>query len=83
MDRIFIGQSRSSINKLETLMDRLKEIFEDNNWKPIEKVNIFQILELEENLDKKFIENAVTELLREGTLYEPRSGFINFTRRDN
>ena len=83
MDRIFVGQSRSSINKLETLMNRLKEIFEDNNWKPIEKVNIFQILELEVNLDKKFIENAVIELLREGTLYEPKSGFINFTRKDN
>ena len=83
MDRIFVGQSRSSINKLETLMNRLKEIFEDNNWKPLEKVNIFQILELEENLDKKFIEHAVTELLREGTLYEPRSGFIKFTRKDD
>lgn len=83
MDRIFVGQSRSSINKLETLMNRLKEIFEDNNWKPIEKVSIFQILELEEKLDKKFIENAVTELLMEGTLYEPKSGFINFTRKDD
>ena len=83
MDRIFVGQSRSSINKLETLMDRLKEIFEDNNWKPMEKANIFQILDLEENLDKKFIEHAVTELLREGTLYEPKSGFISFTRKDD
>ena len=83
MDRIFVGQSRSSINKLETLMNRLKEIFEENNWKSLEKASIFPILELEESLDEKFIENAITELLREGTLYEPKNGFINFTRKDD
>ncbi|MFX0023131.1 MAG: minichromosome maintenance protein MCM, partial [Candidatus Hermodarchaeota archaeon] len=37
MDRIFVGQSRSNLNKLETLMNRLKEIFEENNWKALEK----------------------------------------------
>ncbi len=35
-------------------MDRLKEIFEDNNWKPIEKISIFQILELEENYRRSY-----------------------------
>ncbi|MFX1573094.1 MAG: minichromosome maintenance protein MCM [Promethearchaeota archaeon] len=81
MDRIFVGQSRSNLNKLETLMNRLKEIFEENNWKSIEKNNIVQILELEENLDKKFIENALEELIKEGTIYEPRNGFIRFTNK--
>ncbi|MFX1311379.1 MAG: hypothetical protein ACFFHD_02040, partial [Promethearchaeota archaeon] len=81
MDRIFVGQSRSNLNRLEMLMNRLKEIFEESNWKAIEKINIIQILELEENLDKKFIENALEELIKEGTLYEPRSGFIRFTNK--
>ena len=83
MDRVFVGQSRSSVNKLETLLNRLKEIFEENNWKSIEKSSIFPILELEENLDKKFIEDAITELLREGTLYEPKNGFLNFSRKED
>jgi len=81
MDRIFIGQSRSNLNKLETTMNRLKEIFEENNWKALEKSNVIQILELEENLDKKFIENALDELIKEGTLYEPKSNQLKFTNK--
>ena len=82
MDRIFVGQSRSSLNKLEILMNRLKEIFEENNWRALEKTNIIQTLEVEESLDKNFIENALEELLKEGTLYEPKSNQIKFTNRE-
>ncbi|MFX0007404.1 MAG: minichromosome maintenance protein MCM [Promethearchaeota archaeon] len=82
MDRIFVGQSRSNLNKLETLMNRLKEIFEENNWKALEKSNVIQILELDENLDKRFIESALEELLKEGTLYEPKSNQIKFTNKE-
>ncbi|MFX1412081.1 MAG: minichromosome maintenance protein MCM [Promethearchaeota archaeon] len=82
MDRIFVGQSRSNLNRLETLMNRLKEISEENNWKALERDNVIQILELEENLDKKFIENALEELIKEGTLYEPRNNFIKFTNKE-
>ncbi|MFW9867267.1 MAG: minichromosome maintenance protein MCM [Candidatus Thorarchaeota archaeon] len=83
MDRIFVGQSRSRLNKLEALMNRLKELFEENNWRPIEKKNIVQILEVEEKLDKKFIESALEELIKEGTIYEPKNGLIKFTNRDS
>ncbi|MFX0105410.1 MAG: minichromosome maintenance protein MCM [Candidatus Hodarchaeota archaeon] len=79
MDRIFVGQSRSSLNRLETLMNKLKEIFEENSWRALEKSNVIQILELEESLDKKFIESALEELIKEGTLYEPKSNQIKFT----
>lgn len=81
MDRIFVGQSRSNLNKLETLMNRLKEIFEENDWKALEKSNVLQILELEESLDKKFIESALEELIKEGTLYEPKGNQIKFTNK--
>jgi replicative DNA helicase Mcm len=82
MDRIFVGQSRSNLNRLESLMNRLKEIYDENNWRSLDKNNVIQILELEENLDKKFIENALQELIKEGTLYEPKSNFIKFTNKD-
>ena len=81
MDRIFVGQSRSNLNKLETLMNRLKEIFEENNWKALEKSSVLQILELEESLDKKFIESALEELVKEGTIYEPKGNHIKFTNK--
>ncbi len=82
MDRIFVGQSRSNLNKLDTLMSRLKEISEENNWKALERDNVIPILELEESLDKKFIENAIDELIKEGTLYEPRNNYIKFTNKE-
>jgi len=82
MDRIFVGQSRSNLNRLESLMNKLKEIYEENGWRPLERINVIQILDLEEKLDKKFIENAIEELIKEGTLYEPKSGFIKFTNKE-
>ncbi|TXT67050.1 MAG: hypothetical protein BAJALOKI1v1_200016 [Promethearchaeota archaeon] len=81
MDRIFVGESRSKLNKLDTLMTRLKEIFEENKWKMLEIKSVIQILELEENLDREFIKNAIDELIKEGTLYSPKIGHIKFTKK--
>ncbi len=81
MDRLFIGESRSKINKLEKLLNRLKELFEENNWKELEISDVIGTLELEEGLDSKFIRDALEELLRDGTLYEPKSNHIKFTPR--
>ena len=82
MDRILVGQSRSSISKLDKLLSRLKEIFEENGWKSIEKKSIIQILELEEELDENWIKDALEELIKEGTLYEPKHGLIKFTNKE-
>lgn len=82
MDRILVGQSRSSINKLDKLLNRLKEIFEENNWQALERKNIMEILELEEELDEKWIKDAIEELVKEGTLYEPRNNFLRFTNKE-
>jgi replicative DNA helicase Mcm len=82
MDRILVGQSRSSINKLDKMLTRLKEIFEDGNWKALERNNVIQILELEEDLDEKWIKDALEELIKEGTLYEPRNNMLRFTNKD-
>ncbi|MCK4383013.1 MAG: minichromosome maintenance protein MCM, partial [Candidatus Lokiarchaeota archaeon] len=83
MDRILVGQSRSSITKLDKMLSRLKEIFEENNWKALERKSAIQILELEENLDEKWIKDALDELIKEGTLYEPRTNMIKFTNKDD
>ena len=83
MDRILVGQSRSSINKLDKLLTRLKDIFEDNGWKALEKSNIVQVLELEEDLDEKWIKDALNELVKEGVLYEPRNNMLKFINKDD
>ena len=82
MDRIFMGESRSKINKLTQLMDRLKELFDESEGRALEKKSVIQILELEENLDKEFIKNTLEEAIKEGTLYEPKNNLIKFTKRD-
>ena len=83
MDRILVGQSRSSISKLDKMLSRLKEIFENNNWKSLDKKNIVQILSLEDDLDEKWIKDAIDELIKEGTLYEPKNNMIKFTNKDD
>ncbi len=83
MDRILVGQSRSSISKLDKMLSRLKEIFEENNWKALDRKNVVQVLELEENLDEKWIKDALDELIKEGTLYEPRNNTLKFTNKDD
>lgn len=83
MDRILVGQSRSSISKLDKMLTRLKEIYEDGNWKALERNNVIQILELEEDLDEKWIKDALEELIKEGTLYEPRNNMLRFTNKDD
>lgn len=82
MDRIFVGDSRSNINKLDKFLTRLKEIFDENNYKALEKKDVVAILELEEDFDKKYIEKAFEELIKDGTLYEPKSNFIKFTQKE-
>lgn len=78
-DRIFIDQAKSTLNKLDILMNRLKEISEENNNNSLEKSNVIQVLEVEEELDRQFIENALEELLEDGTLSEPKKNLIKFT----
>ena len=65
-------------SKREILMNRLNEIFEGNNRESIEREGIVQVLELEYILDKKYIEAALKELIRDGILSEPKKGFITF-----
>ena len=81
VDILTLGQPRSKMNKLARFMDKLKEIFEENNWKALEKKNVIQIIELDENLDKEFIKNAIKEAINDGTLYEPMLNYIKFTSR--
>ena len=62
-------------------MNKIKEVFEQNSWRALEKASLIQILDLEEDLDEKFIKNAFEELIKEGTLYEPKNNMIKFTNK--
>ena len=79
VDMILQGKSRSKLNKLEKMLDRMKELFEENEWKSLEKSNVIQLLEIE-GFDRTFINKSIETLLEEGTLYSPRQNQIKMTR---
>ncbi len=83
VDRIYVGETRSRINKLEKFMDQLKKLFEENGWKALEKKSVIQILDLEPDLDKEYIKNVIKESIKDGTLYEPRPDTIKFAKRED
>ncbi|MHA1372413.1 MAG: hypothetical protein ACTSRA_22155, partial [Promethearchaeota archaeon] len=78
MSKILVGKSRSSISKLDKLISRLNEIFEENGWEALEKKNVIQILDLEDGLDEEWVRNALGELIKAGTLYEPKENMIKW-----
>ncbi len=82
VDRIFVGESRSKLNKFDKLLTRLKEVFEENDWKMLERKSVAQILYLEEGLEGDYIKKAIDDLITQGILYEPRTGYIKFTSKD-
>lgn len=59
---------------------RLKDLFEENEWKALKKTQVIQSLELEENFDVKFIKDCIKELINNGTLHEPFQNMIKFTK---
>jgi len=83
VDMILMGQPRSKTNKLTRVYDRLKELFEENKWKALEKQNVIQTIELDMNLEKSFVKNAIEEAINEGTLYEPYPDYIKFTSKQD
>ncbi len=83
VDMILMGQPRSKTNKLTRVYDRLKELFEENQWKALEKKNVIQVIELDENIEKGFVKNAIEEAIKEGTLYEPKPNEIKFTSKQD
>ena len=59
-------------------MDRLIEMYEENEKQSLERKSVIQLLDLE-GFDEEFVRKAIDEAIKEGTLYEPKPGFIKFT----
>lgn len=51
-----------------TFRARLEEIFAENNFKALDKNNIIQILELEQELSSEYIKLKMKELIKKGTI---------------
>lgn len=70
MDKIFRGPLGLEFEKTVVLVDRLKEVFEENEWQEIELSGIIQVLNLEDKLTPNFINEIIKEFIKDGTLIE-------------
>lgn len=83
IDRVFLGQGHTAMTKLDTLLTKCKEIFELQEWKPLEKAGLISGIDaLIDELDKTYITRTIEELIKDGTFYEPKPGYIKFTKQE-
>jgi len=78
IDIVMTGKPASQREKLLKLLEIIKRYEAENRGKPIKRSDLIKIGE-SEGLDRKFIENALNLLKRNGEIYEPRPGYIKKT----
>lgn len=69
-----ISQYRMDFNKkVDKLMNRLIEIFEENDWVKLKRKSVIQALELEDGINKDFIINYIDELIESNHIINKRN----------
>jgi len=74
IDLIMVGKPKSQQEKFIKLVDVVTELERESGGMPVSKDVILQRAE-EAGLEREFVEKALKQLTKEGTLYEPRDGY--------
>ncbi|MEM2104558.1 MAG: minichromosome maintenance protein MCM [Candidatus Bathyarchaeia archaeon] len=77
IDLIMTGKPKSVRDKLQLLLSLLAEMEKEVGM--VEKAALVNRLEVEYNIPRVEVERLITQLQREGTVYEPREGYIKKT----
>jgi replicative DNA helicase Mcm len=77
IDIIMTGKSKSMRDRLQTVLSTLMEMEKETGI--VEKVVLLNRLEAEYNVPRGEAERLIGQLLREGTIYEPREGYLKKT----
>ncbi|MEM3628827.1 MAG: minichromosome maintenance protein MCM, partial [Candidatus Bathyarchaeia archaeon] len=77
IDLIMTGKPKSLRDKLQILLSVLAEMEREIGM--VEKAALINRLEAEYNIPRNEIERLIAQLQREGTIYEPREGFLKKT----
>ena len=77
IDLIMTGKPKSLRDKLQTLLSALTEMEREIGM--VEKVALINRLETEYKIPRNEIERLIAQLQREGTIYEPREGYLKKT----
>ena len=76
IDTIMTGKPRSQRERISQLMELINQMLEENNYRPIE-VKELKKRAAKIGLKAEFVDKALRMLLKEGTLFEPRPGYIS------
>jgi replicative DNA helicase Mcm len=77
IDLIMTGKPKSLRDKLQTLLSVLTEMEKEIGM--VEKVALINRLETEYKIPRNEVERLIVQLQREGTIYEPREGYLKKT----
>jgi len=77
IDIIMTGKSKSMRDKLQVILSTLAEMERETGM--VEKTALLNELEAKYKIPKGDAERLITQLLREGTIYEPREGYLKKT----
>jgi len=80
IDRIFTGQTRSKINKITQIMDRIKQMVDENGGNAVAIEDVIDVLQVDD-IDREFIEETINQAVREGTLYKPKQKYIKYVEK--
>jgi replicative DNA helicase Mcm len=74
IDLIMVGKPKSQQEKFVKLVDIVTSLERESNGMPVSKEDILKRAG-EEGLEAEFVEKALKQLTKEGTLYMPRDGY--------
>ncbi|MCL6578160.1 MAG: minichromosome maintenance protein MCM [Candidatus Bathyarchaeota archaeon] len=77
IDIIMTGKSKSMRDKLQVILSTLAEMERETGM--VEKAALLNELEAKYKIPKGDADRLITQLLREGTIYEPREGYLKKT----
>jgi replicative DNA helicase Mcm len=77
IDIIMTGKSKSMRDRLQTILSTLMEMERDTGL--VEKAALLDELEAKYKIPRGEAERLIGQLLREGTVYEPREGYLKKT----
>ncbi len=77
IDIIMTGKSKTMRDRLQTILSTLMELERETGM--VEKARLFSEIETKYKVSKADAERLLGQLLREGTIYEPREGYLKKT----
>ncbi len=79
MDRLLTGASRSSVRRMESILNLIRRLQLEANNAPIKIVDFIAEVNQNPDIDEEFALETIDVLVNEGTLYKPRPDEIKLT----